>query len=77
MSGELVDYRPMKMLLAVVCAVVSAAALCAPGAADCFAVVVGKDASADGAVLVGHNEQNSGRRFLNLRKVRFRTCSAA
>ncbi len=56
-------------LLAGVCAMMSAVALCAPGAADCFAVVVGKDASADGAVLVGHNEQNSGRRFLNLRKV--------
>jgi dipeptidase len=35
----------------------------------CFAVVVGKNASADGSVLVGHNEQNSGIRFLNFRKV--------
>jgi dipeptidase len=31
----------------------------------CYAVVVGRKASADGAVLVGHNEQNYGRRILN------------
>jgi dipeptidase len=30
---------------------------------------VGKDASTDGAVLLGHNEQNYGPRFLNFRKV--------
>jgi dipeptidase len=35
----------------------------------CYAVVVGKDASTDGAVLLGHNEQNYGPRFLNFRKV--------
>jgi dipeptidase len=38
-------------------------------ARGCYAVVVGKDASADGAVLLGHNEQNYGQRFLNFRKV--------
>lgn len=35
----------------------------------CYAIVVGKDASVDGAVLLGHNEQNGGQRFLNFRKV--------
>ncbi len=35
----------------------------------CFAVVVGKNASTDGSVLLGHNEQNSGQRFLNFRKI--------
>ena len=35
----------------------------------CYAVVVGKDASTDGAVLLGHNEQNYGQRYLNFRKV--------
>jgi len=34
-------------------------------ASGCYAVVVGKDASTDGAVLLGHNEQNYGPRFLN------------
>ncbi len=35
----------------------------------CFAVVVGKKISTDGSVLLGHNEQNSGERFLNFRKI--------
>lgn len=35
----------------------------------CYAVVVGKKASADGSVLVGHNEQNGGRRILNFRLI--------
>jgi len=35
----------------------------------CYTVVVGRDASADGAVLVGHNEQNTGERFINFRKI--------
>jgi dipeptidase len=34
----------------------------------CFAVIVGSRASADGSVLVGHNEQNDGRRVLNFRR---------
>ncbi len=41
----------------------------ASSANGCYAVVVGKDASADGAVLLGHNEQNYGHRYLNFRKV--------
>ena len=35
----------------------------------CYAVIVGRAASADGSVLVGHNEQNGGRRILNFRRV--------
>lgn len=35
----------------------------------CYAVVVGKEASADGSVLLGHDEQNGGRRFVNLRVI--------
>ena len=35
----------------------------------CYAVVVGRNASADGSVLVGHNEQNGGRRILNFRRI--------
>ena len=41
----------------------------ASSASGCYAVVVGKDASTDGAVLLGHNEQNYGQRYLNFRKV--------
>jgi len=35
----------------------------------CYAVFAGKDTTADGSVLFGHSEQNSGRRFLNFRVV--------
>lgn len=35
----------------------------------CYTVVVGRDVSVDGSVLVGHNEQNTGKRFINFRKV--------
>ena len=41
----------------------------ASSANGCYAVVAGKDASTDGAVLLGHNEQNYGQHFLNFRKV--------
>ena len=35
----------------------------------CFAVIVGREASADGSVLVGHNEENYGQHVLNFRRV--------
>lgn len=35
----------------------------------CFAVVVGRDASADGSVLFGHNEQNTGWNIINYRRI--------
>jgi dipeptidase len=50
-------------------AAILALGLFASSASGCYAVVVGKDASTDGAVLLGHNEQNDGRRFLNFRRV--------
>jgi len=37
--------------------------------ADCFTVIVGKNASSDGSVLFGHNEQNGGRRIVSYRYV--------
>ena len=50
-------------------AVILAVGSFASSASGCYSVVVGKDASADGAVLLGHNEQNYGQRFLNFRKI--------
>jgi dipeptidase len=41
----------------------------------CYAVIVGRQASADGSVLVGHLEQNGGRRLLNLRYLPRQHCS--
>jgi dipeptidase len=35
----------------------------------CYAVVVGREASSDGSVLLGHAEQNFGRQMLNFRRV--------
>ena len=34
----------------------------------CYAIVAGRDASRDGAVLVAHAEQNAGRRIVNFRR---------
>jgi len=50
-------------------AIILTMGLFASSAIGCYAVVVGKDASEDGAVLLGHNEQNYGQRYLNFRKV--------
>ncbi len=58
-----------KKILNSVLAAILATGLLTPPAKGCFAVVVGKNASRDGAVLLGHNEQNDGQRFLNFRKV--------
>jgi dipeptidase len=44
-------------------------ALRGPQAVACYAIVVGRGASADGAVLVAHAEQNGGRRLLDFRRV--------
>jgi len=52
-----------------VLAAVSAVCCRAPEAWGCFAVIVGREASADGSVLVGHNEQNNGQRVLYFRRV--------
>ncbi len=35
----------------------------------CFAVVVGRKASSDGSVILGHNEQDGGKRILNFRLI--------
>ena len=35
----------------------------------CYAIIVGRAASADGSVLVAHSEQNGGRRILNFRRI--------
>ena len=43
--------------------------MCSSSLWACFCVVVGKNASADGSVLIGHNEQNGGPRYLNFRRI--------
>jgi dipeptidase len=43
---------------------------------ECFTVLVGKNASADGSVLVAHNEDDRGDIIVNLRKVKARDYGA-
>ncbi len=62
------SYSSGRLLAAVVVCVLVFAMSVLPAYA-CYTVVVGRDVSADGSVLVGHNEQNTGNRFLNFRKV--------
>src|SRR5512137_2986735 len=49
-----------------------------PGAddAECFTVLVGRGASADGAVIVAHNEDDRGDIVVNLRKIAARDGTA-
>jgi dipeptidase len=56
-------------------------ALIAPAApgqdGECFTVLVGKNASADGSVMVAHNEDDRGEIVVNLRKIRARDYGGA
>ncbi len=51
--------------------VIAVAVLACPGAGlrACYTIVVGRAASADGSVMVGHNEVNGGKRLMDLRVV--------
>ncbi len=49
--------------------IVLLSSLTAARAWACYAIIVGRKASADGSVLVAHNEQNGGQRILNFRRV--------
>jgi len=54
---------------AAVLAAVLAVCSRAPDTLGCYTVIVGRAASADGSVLVGHNEQNDGRQILSFRRI--------
>ena len=43
---------------------------------DCYTVIVGKKASADGSIIIGHNEDDRGDIIVNLRKIRARDYGA-
>ncbi len=47
------------------------------GGAECFTVLVGKKASADGAVTVAHNEDDRGEIIVNVRKIKGRDGGSA
>lgn len=67
------------LTLILLSAVPRPADLIPPGGGDdseCFTVLVGKDASADGSVLVAHNEDDRGDIIVNLRKIKPRDYGA-
>ena len=60
----------MRLTSAVAALSIAVSVCCrAPDALGCYAIIVGRKASADGSVLVGHNEQNGGRRIINFRRI--------
>ncbi len=67
-----------KMLLVILAAIAVLAGASPAGAQDtnCYTIVVGKAASADGSVIVAHNEDDSGAILVNLRKIKARDYGA-
>ena len=67
-----------KTLLVILAASAVLAAASPAGAQDtnCYTIVVGKAASADGSVIVAHNEDDSGAILVNLRKIKARDYGA-
>jgi dipeptidase len=69
-KGEGVIMRPSRTRIVPVVFVLIGVVVVSQTAFGCYAVVAGKDATADGSVLVGHAEQNGpGKIFLNFRVV--------
>jgi len=58
----------MEILIVIIALILTAVTFSSP-ALGCYAVIVGKKASADGAVLFGHNEQSGDNRVMNLRVI--------
>ena len=62
----LVGWLASLLLLSGSAAVVSPS----PAADNCYTIVVGRNASADGSVIIAHNEDDAGEMIVNLRKIR-------
>lgn len=63
------EMRNMNVILLVIVVFILVTTVAASSALGCYAVVVGKKASADGSVIFGHNEQNGGNRIINFRVI--------
>ena len=59
----------IRFIKTIVCASCTLLFLTSTPLLACFTVIVGKDASENGSVLLGHDEQNSGNFFVNFRKI--------
>ncbi len=64
------------VILSLVLALAGLAAAAASRDGECFTVLVGRKASADGSVIVAHNEDDRGDIIVNLRKIRARDYGA-
>lgn len=64
-----------RQIVLAICVAVATAMQCVPTRA-CFSIVVGKNASADGSVLVGHNEDDGAPQIVNHHKLSRQTYSA-
>ncbi len=70
MSKKFIISTSRKIILWSLLTVPAAVSFPASSAFGCYAVVVGREASADNSVLLGHNEENSSEGcFLNFRKI--------
>lgn len=56
-------------ILLIILVSIKVTAMAASSALGCYAVIVGKDASKDGSLIFGHNEQNGGNRIINLQVI--------
>jgi dipeptidase len=72
--------KNMKKQIFILISLLLALALLSPAAerwdGECFTVLVGKKASADGSVIVAHNEDDRGEIIVNLRKIQARDYGA-
>ncbi|MGB8958625.1 MAG: C69 family dipeptidase [Candidatus Aminicenantales bacterium] len=71
---------PNKRIIVVLSLVLALAGLAAAAASrdgECFTVLVGRKASADGSVIVAHNEDDRGEIIVNLRKIQARAYGAS
>lgn len=67
---QLIGLASIFLTLTLLSSVPGAAPPADPIDSECFTVLVGKDASADGSVLVAHNEDDRGDILVNVRKIR-------
>ncbi len=63
------NYWSMKVFIKTIVFILISGAVFAQEQPDCYTITAGKDASFDGSVLVGHNEDDSGEMLVNWFKV--------
>ena len=62
-------YRYMKKSFFLILFLVTLNISLIPDNKNCFTIIVGKNASADGSVIIAHNEDDQGKLFVNVHKI--------